>query len=43
MIRAARDAIGTILGWLFQCAVQALCGKRFEPQDDRDGDGEPNS
>ena len=40
MIRALRDAIGTLLGWAFQTVVNALWPKR---KDDTNKDGEPGS
>lgn len=41
MIRCVRDAIGTILGWMFQGFVEMMWPKR--KPDPADSDGEPNS
>lgn len=41
MIRAARDALGTVAGWLFQAFCDWMWPKKKD--DDPDHDGEPNS
>ena len=43
MIRAARDAIGTILGWAFQIMLDLLYGKTKEDKQDKQDNKESKS